>query len=476
MSFKNVIMSSAAALVLLSGTANANQVSGTTEIEIDGTGDYLLFPTTWANNDWQTDLKVVNTNTTHAVVARVVIRRGDTSEEIFDFPIYLTPGDVWEGTLQKGANSDNLVVLTSDDSAMLWDGQHILHADDKTKYPNGMEITGPKAAGLSTDKYLRATYVEVFGLADYNASMVPNGQFVQHTPKQAGHPLMKTPFFQCARDVVDGTVETDLTKLKNLYECVPGIVSDVTDEDLMGKQTIFSNENAASGKRSMIYDAKAFSYFAGAPRMTDVVGSDTALNNMSDRGSNVVSDLETAYSKVKIYAMYEEDEGTLNPMRVIFTDPVKKYHYDELNDINSYYNYASLSTKPGMNYYYNLSDNGRDMEENVSSCIPKNDVSDISQVNPDAAPCDPRIVNTEIYYRDYGNAVGKLLDNAANSQGLKPNEDYRFPSGGYLTFFPDANETDHRHPMLIPTQFSAKYIGGTGLNNHIDLQNLEGED
>lgn len=469
MSFKNIVISSAAALALMSGVANA-----TTAIELDGTGDYLLFPTTWANSEWQTELKIANTNTTDAVVARVVVRRGDDSSEIFDFPLYLTPGDVWIGTLQASdTNPDKLVVHTSDDSAMLWDGTNILRANDTTRYPNGMEISGPKAEGLTTDKYLRKTYIEVIGLADYNASTIPNGQFVAHTATTTGHPLMKIPFFEHARGVTNGTLQTNTAYLRDLHG---GDELDVSDDDLMGKQTIYSNADAASGKRSMIYNAKALMDWSSAPLTSSVIGSDTSLANMSDHGAQNIADLEAAYSEAKIYAMYEEDEGTLNPMRVIFTDPVKKYH-DELGDLSSYYNYdAALSSNTMRKYYYHLSDNGRDMEENVSSCIPENEVSDISQTNPDAAPCVPRIVNVEVYHRDYGSSLGSLVDDNANPAPLTANEDYRFPSGGYLTFFTDVNETETEHPVLIPTQFTAKYIGGTGLNNHIDLQYLKGND
>jgi len=457
MSFKKVIVSSAAALAILSGSASA-----ATQVELDGTGDYLLMPATYIteSGDWQTDLKIVNTNTTNAIVARAVIRRGDTSAEIFDFPLYLTPGDVWIGTLQKGdANPNNLVVKTSDDSAMLWDGLNIIHAD---KVAGGLEITGPKATPIS-DPYIRKTYIEVFGLASYDATNVPLGGFAPYIEAvQNGHPLDKTKFFEYVRQVSNG------------HPFVPGLVAslndirlfdavDVNDNDILGKQTIYTDAGSASGKRSMIYNAIAMTDFSSAPRTAGVIGGDTTLSGMSNHGVQTVADLELALSKDKVYVMYEADEGTLNPFRVHFTDPVKKYH-DELTELDQFY---MGSGTIGEHFYEFNNTVGRNMEENISSCIPEQGFTDISGQHVDSLPCNPTLVHDEVYTIDFGSTHGSV------SNGMV---DYRFPEGGYLTFKPDTNLTANPFPALVPTTFTYKYIGGTGLNNHIDNQYLLGVD
>jgi hypothetical protein len=72
MSFKKAIVSSVAAAAL---ATSAFAGTGTTVVAADQTGDYLLFPAYYANSSgWKTDLRVVNTNTTRSVVAKVVIR------------------------------------------------------------------------------------------------------------------------------------------------------------------------------------------------------------------------------------------------------------------------------------------------------------------------------------------------------------------------------------------------------------------
>jgi hypothetical protein len=78
-------------------------------------GDALIFPAYFADNAWQTTLKVQNTSSTNAVVAKVVIYAGNDSRELRDFNIYLSANDVWEGTIKIDANGQR--VLTSTDGS-----------------------------------------------------------------------------------------------------------------------------------------------------------------------------------------------------------------------------------------------------------------------------------------------------------------------------------------------------------------------
>ena len=116
MNLKKVLLSSVAAVTLTSVAAMAAANVSTT-IGQDGTGDYLVFPMYAAddNGNWSTNIKVVNTNTTHAVIGKVVFREWKGSVEKVDFPIFLSPGDVWEGTVAKsGTNVRGLFQITGD--------------------------------------------------------------------------------------------------------------------------------------------------------------------------------------------------------------------------------------------------------------------------------------------------------------------------------------------------------------------------
>lgn len=442
MRFNTVMMSAVAALAIASTSA-----MGAVTLETDGTGDYLLSPATYANEDgWTTHLKVVNTNTTYAVVARVVIRNGHDSSELFDFPIYLTPSDAWEGTLKvgTGTNSDRIVVETGDDSSMIWNGPagdivqanidgpiEITVANDDPKLDVANNTTGV------TDGR-RSTYVEVFGLAAYDATDIV-ASWVEGTP------LNKIKFFEYARNVDEGTPKTQVATpgpLNDLY----GYTFDVDSEMLLGKQVIVND----AAKLNMAINMTAMGEVATAPRTLAVIGTPTTMNTMSDKGPLATEEMTDVLMKNTVYVMNEGEGGAANPMRVHFTDPMKKYHEE-----------ASWAL-PNMNYmdtngsiteaWYSYMQVGHDMEENLTACSEEGGNSDLSNDGFDTTDCNSTIVYYEVQKIQKGGS-GDTLD-----------IEYMFDDGGFLTFMLDQNIS------LVPTSFSSSNLGGTFVNYHISNQ------
>ena len=116
--FKKRYVAAAACALAMAGTANAVQVSR------DGTGDFLIAPAYFIGGGMTTDLKVINTSATDSVVAKVVFRHPVSSAEVLDFLIYLSPSDVWTGTVSCEAadangNCTRSVVTSADDSIQL---------------------------------------------------------------------------------------------------------------------------------------------------------------------------------------------------------------------------------------------------------------------------------------------------------------------------------------------------------------------
>lgn len=65
----------------------------------DGTGQVLLFPYYNANPGYVTNVNIVNsTDDTKAV--RIRFREGRNSEDVMDFNLYMSPNDVWTGSVQ----------------------------------------------------------------------------------------------------------------------------------------------------------------------------------------------------------------------------------------------------------------------------------------------------------------------------------------------------------------------------------------
>jgi hypothetical protein len=80
-------------------------------------GDVLIYPVYFTGDGWSTKFTVINTSLTQSVVAKVIFRSMSRSQELLDFFIYLSPTDVWTGTIYQNT-SDNRVYVTSEDDSV----------------------------------------------------------------------------------------------------------------------------------------------------------------------------------------------------------------------------------------------------------------------------------------------------------------------------------------------------------------------
>ncbi len=106
------------ALILVVGSsAWANTYSEHVKIAPNGQGDLLYFPFYLANSaGWETKITITNTDMVSSVVAKVSVRDAKISQDILDFLIYLSPADVWTGTLKYNAVSKAVTLKSEDDS------------------------------------------------------------------------------------------------------------------------------------------------------------------------------------------------------------------------------------------------------------------------------------------------------------------------------------------------------------------------
>lgn len=104
-------LAAALGAMLMAGTA------GAVEVAQGGKGDLLIAPVFMTGGGWTSELKVINTNTADSAVAKVVFHGPVQSEEVLDFLIYLSPGDVWTGTVVQ--NADGTVGISSSDPSSI---------------------------------------------------------------------------------------------------------------------------------------------------------------------------------------------------------------------------------------------------------------------------------------------------------------------------------------------------------------------
>jgi hypothetical protein len=109
-------------LMLVASSAWAFNDAKHVKVAPNGKGDMMIFPFYYtANGGWQTKLTVINTSDTYSVVAKLIVRSHYYSQELLDFLLYLSPNDVWTGTLTN--DGTNTYMESTDDSALAPNGQ-----------------------------------------------------------------------------------------------------------------------------------------------------------------------------------------------------------------------------------------------------------------------------------------------------------------------------------------------------------------
>jgi len=113
---KNVLALSIAAMI--GGLGFAGAASAALSVADSGTGHILLVPYYTAQNDNMSVLHVVNTDTTHGKAVKVRFRGAANSDDVLDFQLFLSPGDVWTAAVTKGEDG-RAQLTTSDNSCTL---------------------------------------------------------------------------------------------------------------------------------------------------------------------------------------------------------------------------------------------------------------------------------------------------------------------------------------------------------------------
>ena len=149
--------------MLMAGSAAA------VEVNQGGKGDLLIAPLFMVKNGWQSELKVINTSVTDSAVAKVVFHAPGRSDEVLDFLIFLSPGDVWTGSVVE--NADGTVGVTSADASSITvanAGGCPAASGTSGFRPTEAKFTLPVSAG-----YVNIFESRMLRVADF-ATLVPN--------------------------------------------------------------------------------------------------------------------------------------------------------------------------------------------------------------------------------------------------------------------------------------------------------------
>jgi len=145
---KNVLASSVAAALVglgMAGAAHANKV--------------LVVPYYTAQAEHTTLLNIVNTDTINGKVVKVRFRGAANSDDVFDFQVFLSPGDVWAGNVSS--SEDGPAQLTTTDASCTKPAKAVLNAT-----PFVTSRLDPKLTAAQKANQTREGYVEIFTMAD----------------------------------------------------------------------------------------------------------------------------------------------------------------------------------------------------------------------------------------------------------------------------------------------------------------------
>ena len=175
---KNVLALSIAAMIGglgFAGVASADVVPGTgatftattmnttdaTSLQVSqgGIGHSLIVPYFNAQNGNMTVLHVVNTDTANGKAVKVRFRGALNSDDILDFQVFMSPGDVWTAAVSAG--SDGVATLTTGDGTCtlpaLAKGVPQAFVQDRLN---------PAMSAADKANNTREGYVEIFNMAD----------------------------------------------------------------------------------------------------------------------------------------------------------------------------------------------------------------------------------------------------------------------------------------------------------------------
>jgi len=140
-------------------TQTQNTDLATLELNPGGVGHIGLIPYFSTQNGNQTLFSITNTDTFNGKAVKVRFRSAANSDDIFDFTLFLSPGDVWTANISRDASTGYSRLVTSDNSCTLPATAALNRGFVDARLPTS--FTAAQKA-----EWTREGYVEVLTMAD----------------------------------------------------------------------------------------------------------------------------------------------------------------------------------------------------------------------------------------------------------------------------------------------------------------------
>lgn len=149
---------SAHAIAYFGNGASLTANAAATELAAGNIGHFLFTPYYSVQGNMNTLLNIANTDMTNGKAVKVRFRGAANSDDVLDFTVFLSPGDVWTASLTQGADG-RAQITTPDTSCTL---------PPQTDWPG--HFSSQRLANYlspeAKDAHTREGYVEVLNMAD----------------------------------------------------------------------------------------------------------------------------------------------------------------------------------------------------------------------------------------------------------------------------------------------------------------------
>ncbi len=369
---KNVLALSITAAVVsfgFAGGVNAMTVapltgaSATSSLQLNeaGVGHSLFVPYFSAQDKNNTLINLVNTDTVNGKAVKVRFRGAANSDDLFDFQVFLSPGDHWSASVSIGA--DGLAKLFTPDASCTKPDRATLNST-----PFLTARLDPSMSGDALKAGTREGYVEIFTMGDVPRS--PIGVAGQAHPTQGVAPFDFLAFGNAAGPDL-GTADNvnDLyTAIKHVAKVAPcsgaawtaldAVVTDSTDArakgllppstGLMANWTIINVVGAAawSGEATAIHSVIANPAALSAPAFLPALGHTVYWPQIASAAAN--PDNFTADPLFRLDAQKAAGGvATLAPVAPNANPAIAAGNYD-LPDMSTPYTDASVAPIAGV--------------------------------------------------------------------------------------------------------------------------------
>ena len=130
-------------------------------LNTDGIGHTLVVPYFSAQNANATLLNITNTDIVNGKVVKIRFRGAANSDDLFDFTVLLSPGDVWTGAVSQDPTTGLSLMKTSDASCAL--PASVKNASGQVFITGRVDPTPAKGSAINET---REGYIEIITMAD----------------------------------------------------------------------------------------------------------------------------------------------------------------------------------------------------------------------------------------------------------------------------------------------------------------------